>query len=217
LHIIRPYLIDPKPFLKIFKHIFREKCFSDCKIPFCATSVDLIKGELVLFDDGLIYKGIIASCALPGLFPPFRMGEKLLVDGGVLMPMPVMAIKEKNTFVIGVNLERLEQTKPQIKNAMDILFTSDKIRYKRLLQYNIDEADFLLYPSLEDFQWLDFDKIRELVKLGEEFTLEHGDQLLKEIRGERVKNFFYRKIPFLSKDAKNEDRGDEPSPQAGGE
>jgi len=47
LHIIRPYLIDPKPFLKIFKHIFREKCFSDCKIPFCATSVDLIKGELV--------------------------------------------------------------------------------------------------------------------------------------------------------------------------
>jgi len=45
-----------------------------------------------------------------------------------------MAIKEKNTFVIGVNLERLEQTKPQIKNAMDILFTSDKIRYKRLLQ-----------------------------------------------------------------------------------
>lgn len=199
LHIIKPYLIEPRPFLKIFKEIFDEHNFNECKIQFYATSVDIIKGEAILFNDGPIYRGIVASCAFPGLFPPLKSGDKLFVDGGVLRPLPVDVIKNFDTFVIGIGLEKLEQPLPPIKNAMDMLFTCDRIRYRKLLEYNMKEADYLIYPDLEQFQWLDFDKIEALVRLGEEYALRDSDKLLRAIHVRSRKNFFYQKIPLTFK------------------
>lgn len=190
LHIVKPYVVEPRPFLKIFKEVFGEHNFSDCEIPFYATSTDLITGELELFDSGSIFKAVVASCAFPGLFPPIKAGKKLLADGGVIIPLPVSVIKNRDTFVIGVNLERPEKPSPQIKKAIDVLFTSDQIRYKKLLEYNMKEADYLLYPDLEEFGLLDFDKVKTLTKLGEDFTLDKSRQLLRVIRTSRIRKFF---------------------------
>jgi len=191
LRIIKPYLINPKPFFKIAKDLFKNYHFHNCKIPFIATSVDLINQDVFLLKEGLIYKAVIASCALPGFFPPLKWKDRFLVDGGVLFPMPAELIKREVDFVIGVNVESLEEAPPLIKNAIDILFLTDKIRYKRILENNLKSVDFLISSQVKGILWVDFDKAKDLIKKGEEEGIEKGKELIKILKKEKIKRFFF--------------------------
>ena len=146
-----------------------------------------------MIKEGLIYKAVIASCALPGFFPPLEWENRLLVDGGVLFPMPAELIKKEVDFVIGVNVENLEEKLPIIKNAIDILFLVDKIRYKKILEDNLKNVDFLISLQLKGILWTDFDKAKELIKKGEEEGIEKGKKLIKILKKEKIKRFFFLK------------------------
>ncbi|GEM_PF-117896 len=63
------------------------KTFKDLPIKFSVTSVSLKTGEEVIITDGDLIKAVLATIAIPGVFP--TRGENALVDGGVLDPIPV--------------------------------------------------------------------------------------------------------------------------------
>jgi len=73
LRIIKPFLVDSHPFMHLLKDIFKINRFCDCKIPFTATAVELTKGEKTFFRTGPLYKAVLASLALPGVFPRMAM------------------------------------------------------------------------------------------------------------------------------------------------
>ncbi|GAB2745142.1 hypothetical protein GCM10027174_18710 [Salinifilum aidingensis] len=58
-------------------------------VPLTITAADLERGTAVYFDRGPVLGPLVASCAIPGMFPPVRFGERWLVDGGVTTFMPV--------------------------------------------------------------------------------------------------------------------------------
>jgi NTE family protein len=95
----------------------------DLKIPFKAVTTDLITGEKVVIGKGRISNAIAASMSLPGLFMPFEFEGKMLVDGGLIEPVPVDAVREMGAdIVIGVNLRDIqEDTLPVINNAVSTL------------------------------------------------------------------------------------------------
>ncbi|MDD5195410.1 MAG: patatin-like phospholipase family protein [Candidatus Omnitrophica bacterium] len=190
LCVIKPYLIEPKPFFKIFKELFSASRFSDCKIPFIATCVDLVSGKLFFIDEGPLGRAIIASTALPGFFPPLKLKDKILVDGGALETLPTQALKGKVNFIIGVNLETTQHVSVTLKSAIDILCLTDKLRYKKIIDENVKEADFLIFPDLEKFSWGSFDRARELVAMGEQQTIAQGQALIKALKKEKIKKFF---------------------------
>jgi NTE family protein len=59
------------------------------EIPVTVTATDLETGEPVYFDRGPALPPLVASCAIPGMFPPVRVGERWLVDGGPAAFMPI--------------------------------------------------------------------------------------------------------------------------------
>lgn len=63
------------------------KTFKDLPIKFSVTSVSLKTGEEVIITEGDVMKAVLATIAIPGVFP--TRGDNLLVDGGVLDPVPV--------------------------------------------------------------------------------------------------------------------------------
>lgn len=65
------------------------RTFDDLKIPCALTAVDLNTACEVVMRQGRIQDAILATIALPGIFPPHRMDGYELVDGGVLDPVPV--------------------------------------------------------------------------------------------------------------------------------
>jgi NTE family protein len=66
-----------------------DKTFSDCKIPFACTAVDINSFQEVYLHDGRLLDAASATMAVPGILPPMQLGKRLLVDGGVLDPVPV--------------------------------------------------------------------------------------------------------------------------------
>lgn len=191
LRIIKPHLVDPKPFFRILRDIFKHHHFADCRIPFVATSVEINKGSRVFLDEGILYKMIMASCAIPGVFPPLKIEDNLLVDGGVLMALPTDALIKEVDFIIGINVEDAqEMSSSAAKNALDTMFIADRIRYREVLRNSVRKAQFMVSPDLGGTHWADFDKVKELVKKGEQETLKMAPALKKALRSHRIKRFF---------------------------
>ncbi|NLG97331.1 MAG: hypothetical protein GX491_08225 [Chloroflexi bacterium] len=63
--------------------------FSDLKIPFACTAVDINTSQEIYLNEGSVMEAAFASIAIPGVFPTKIRGKAELVDGGVLDPVPV--------------------------------------------------------------------------------------------------------------------------------
>lgn len=66
-----------------------RRTFNDLKLPCALTAVDLKQGCEVVLQEGRLKDAILATIAIPGVFPSFPMHERELVDGAVLNPVPV--------------------------------------------------------------------------------------------------------------------------------
>ncbi|XVV08948.1 patatin-like phospholipase family protein [Actinoplanes sp. CA-131856] len=66
----------------------------DLPIPFTAVATDLVTGGEVLLDRGDLESALLASAAIPGIFPPVARDGRLLADGGVIAYVPVRAALE---------------------------------------------------------------------------------------------------------------------------
>jgi NTE family protein len=74
-------------------------------IPFTAVATDMKHNEEVHFKSGDLYKALRASVSIPGFFVPVVDQGRVLVDGGVLNPLPVnMVDKKENEIIVAVNL-----------------------------------------------------------------------------------------------------------------
>jgi NTE family protein len=69
--------------------VLADKTFEDAQLPLALTAVDLEEGEEVILTSGRLIEAVLATIALPGVFPPFQRGAARLVDGGVVDPVPV--------------------------------------------------------------------------------------------------------------------------------
>lgn len=67
----------------------------DASIPLTVTATDIDTGDAVYFDHGPLLPALVASCSIPGLFPPFRVGQRWLVDGGPTAFMPISRAVEQ--------------------------------------------------------------------------------------------------------------------------
>jgi NTE family protein len=77
----------------------------DLRLPLGVVAADLGSGREVVFRSGLLWPAVLASIAIPGVYPAQVMGNHTLIDGGVLNPVPTDVAAEMGAdIVIGVNL-----------------------------------------------------------------------------------------------------------------
>jgi len=146
----------------------------DLKIPFKVVTTDLITGKKVVFSKGRISNAIAASMSVPGLSIPFKFEDKMLVDGGLIEPVPVDLVREMGAdIVIGVNLRDIqEDTLPVINNVVSILHRSIFIMLEELNDISANKADIVIKPHYRGTLTTDMEKEKklQLIKLGEEET-----------------------------------------------
>lgn len=89
-------------FLK--KH-FGNKTFYDVKCPLKIIASDVKRKEPRIFDKGLLLDALMASCAMPGVFTPFKFKDDMLFDGGITNPLPTEALLKTGVKkIIAVNV-----------------------------------------------------------------------------------------------------------------
>lgn len=93
---------------KIFgrvREILGEVRIEDLKIPFTAVATDLTNQQEVWFQQGCLHQAMRASAAIPSLFSPVRQGSRVLVDGGLLNPLPIVPVVSSHCdLIVAVNL-----------------------------------------------------------------------------------------------------------------
>jgi len=77
----------------------------ELRIPFTAVATDLTNQQEVWFQQGSLQQAMRASAAIPSLFSPVRQGSRVLVDGGLLNPLPIIPVVSAHCdLIMAVNL-----------------------------------------------------------------------------------------------------------------
>jgi NTE family protein len=76
------HLVPADGLRDLLTRILEVERIEDLPLPFAATAMDLITGQTVHLDSGPLVPAVLASAAVPGLYPPVRIGGRGLVDGG---------------------------------------------------------------------------------------------------------------------------------------
>lgn len=94
-----------KKIIKFLKESLEKEKIEELSKKYAAVCADLNSGEVVTFTEGDLISAVRASIAIPGLFVPVLFNNRLLVDGGILEPLPVRAVRELGSdFVVGVDV-----------------------------------------------------------------------------------------------------------------
>ena len=97
---LRGGLIKGERINEVFREQFVESEFSDLPIPLAAVATDLHTGQEVWLRDGKVADAVAASIAVPGLFRPVRSGDRYLVDGSVVNPIPVSLCRAMGADIV---------------------------------------------------------------------------------------------------------------------
>ncbi|RJG09637.1 alpha/beta hydrolase [Pseudomonas cavernicola] len=122
-----------KVFGKI-REIVGEIDIEDLRIPYTAVATDLTNQQEIWFQEGCLHQAMRASAAIPSLFTPVIQGKRMLVDGSLLNPLPIVPVVSSHCdLIIAVNLNSTNQKQyhlpvierpPAIKSRIDLLMGS---------------------------------------------------------------------------------------------
>lgn len=145
-----------KVFGKI-REIVGEIDIEQLPITFTAVATDLTNQQEIWFQEGCLHKAMRASAAIPSLFTPVVQGKRMLVDGGLLNPLPIVPVVSSHCdLIVAVNLNSTNQKRyplpeierpPALKNRFDLMMNSLGSRWSSFRRKPGDDDELLL---LED-------------------------------------------------------------------
>lgn len=143
--------------------------FDDLPIPFAAVATDLMTGEKVVIRHGSLASAIRASMSIPGVFEPWPIDGRLLVDGGLVSNMPVRTAKQlfPGYPVIAVNVSSGLRSPDQIRTMPEVIDQTITILTSQNVAQEQSEADVIIRPAVESVSTLGAVKVNDIIKLGE--------------------------------------------------
>lgn len=192
-----PSLVGLAGVTRILEEKLGDCTFADLELPCILTAVDLKSGSEVFLSKGRLVDAILATIAMPGIFPARYIDGLELVDGGTLDPVPVaparmlaprlpvvavVLTKPMGTpaeswsipihrYWAGMILSRI-LGKMRYASVWDIFSRSMDITARAVTQYRleVDQPDVIIRPHVSDIDSLDIVDVREVAQRGEAAT-----------------------------------------------
>ncbi|MCX6543997.1 MAG: cyclic nucleotide-binding domain-containing protein [Acidobacteria bacterium] len=174
-----------RPFLK------GKETFEQLVLPCRTVATDVETGERIAIGSGRLETAYRASSSVPMVMAPVKMGEHVLVDGGVSDPVPAEVVLDMGAdLTIAVNVvprmkrgvetvvaswyRKINAFNPlnylvdseDMPNLFDIVMNSMQILEYELGNFKAIAADVLINPDLSDFTWIEYYRADELIARG---------------------------------------------------
>lgn len=146
-----------------------KKLIEETSIPLAIVATDISTGEEIVLRNGLLYKAVMASSCLPGIFIPVEWENHLLVDGFLCENVPVSPLKTMGAEkVIACDLTSNRKFhRPD--DVIDVLSNTFDIGFRNMIIRNYDEeVTLLVQPELSSYSRTNTSKTRELIQKGYE-------------------------------------------------
>ncbi len=179
-------LLRSKKMKKKLQQYLGKTTFGELKIPFSCVAADLISGEVAVLGekDDEVCQAVVASSSIPTIFKPIQMGEKLLVDGGVLCRVPIDTVRNMGADVI-VAVDVLGKVRKCDKkyNVFTIMTRTFDIADCELTKKTIKEKhpDLFIEPDLGDMNQYKFKDIDFAIQKGYETGKAYADKIKRLI------------------------------------
>lgn len=99
------HLAKGKRIIEAIMEFVPDVAIEDLPIPYCAVATDLKAGKEVVFNKGSLFEAIRASISLPSFYEPVQRDGMILIDGGVLNPIPLNRVKRHaGDILVGVDV-----------------------------------------------------------------------------------------------------------------
>ncbi len=160
-------LIDPKGFLEFLAGKIEARSFSDLKIPLEIVATDYWTGEEIILKKGNLLTAIQASMAVPGLFPPVPVEEKLLIDGGTSNPLPFDLLGKNIDLKVAIDVTGSRDQRVQKKDDwLEIFFSTFEIMQQSMIaiRMKIKPPDIYIKPAIKNVRLLHFNRIKEVMR-----------------------------------------------------
>lgn len=155
----------------IYDRYLSEDSFSHASLPLFVATTNLNKGRPEIFNSGSLKMALMASCCIPVIFDPVKIGEDEYVDGGIMNNLPTeVLLQEGCDVIIGVNVapilpdRSLDGPKRMFERVSMLALSANVESSSRLCDL------YLLPRELRNYGTFDFRKSRELYQIGYEHT-----------------------------------------------
>ena len=169
--------------------LFRKLCtgyldsisFDSLPIRFACVATDIVTNTEVDFRSGYLTQAMRASMAIPGVFTPIRMGDSILVDGGLSNNYPAdIARRMGADIIIGVSVQDAKLKPDNITGAVDVMNQLIDINCRNKFEENLKLSDVLMQVDVSGYSAASFthSAVDTLLRRGAEEAARHRDELL---------------------------------------
>ena len=219
-----PAILGHASLVEALSSLLNDCTFDELAIPFACTAVDINSCKEVYLKHGSVMDAVLATSAFPGVLPPRKAGDALLVDGGVLDPVPVALARSlaPGLPIIAVVLQpatedwgsmpeaNIIDTAPlpipsqllhgfthlRIGQAMRIFAQSMDINSRMVaeLRLKIDRPDVIIRPDVVRFGMFEMVDPDVLVRIGVKATMTQLSEIKKAVSWQGKVNRLLRRI-----------------------
>lgn len=155
--------------------------------PLGVVATDLKTGQPILFQRGNTGTAVRASCSVPSIFEPVKIGGHEYVDGGLVSPVPAsFARKMGADFVIAVDISQRPES-GLTASSFDVLMQTFTIMGQTIKAYELDKyADVVIRPNLAAMSGSDFSQRNAAILAGEEAVAKIMPELQRKLATSRA-------------------------------
>jgi NTE family protein len=167
--VVRRSFVPEEDFRKGIEMLLPDLKIEQLSIPFVAVATDLSSGHEVLLSAGPLRGAVLASSAIPGVFPPVSYEGRELVDGSWVHNVPVEPVRKLGAdIVIAVDISREIQDTSNWRRGLNIVFRTNAITRSVLQKIQLQGSDVCLRPDIGRMHWGDFREPEECIAIGRE-------------------------------------------------
>ncbi len=198
-----PFKLDGNKIFYKIKELAGSYKIENLPVKFTAVATDLTKKKEIWFQKGDLWKAVMASSAIPGVFDPVKINNRLMVDGGVLNLMPIAPVmSDMSDLIIAVNLygeernldikisketkkkqnifteiwKKMFQEKENTVNMSIDLMMEVIFRYRKA-EY-VPDIEIDIPMNIAD--WYEFHRAPELIEIGKKLTKKTLEEAKKQ-------------------------------------
>ena len=179
-------IIKGKNLAELFQHLCTGYTDSldfskDLPIPFACVATNIIDNSEVDFHSGRLPQAMRASMAIPAAFSPVRIGDKVLVDGGLKNNYPADIARQMGAdIVIGITVQGAPKEAEDLGRTMSILSQIIDVNCKNKLDENLAITDLHMQVDTKGYGSASFSQsaIDTLIRRGEEEAMRHWDDII---------------------------------------
>ena len=181
------HLVKGTRIIEAIMEFVPDVAIEDLPIPYCAVATDLRAGKEVVFKKGSLFEAIRASISLPSFYEPVKRDDMILIDGGVINPIPLNRVyRHGGDILVGVDVsgrdykahwEEMRILDMLMPDNMDFNYytvlsrtTSIMIRQNSILMTKLMAPDMLVDIQMNRYGTFDFDKSEKIIAIGRQKT-----------------------------------------------